>query len=325
MTEPMRTLLYLSDRDISRLDLEPEEARAAIEEVLGFAPGDVFAVPKLNLPIRAGDFFQAMPAAARALGFALVKWNGVVANRGGRGLPNVNALIALSDIAGGQPVAVLAGNRITALRTAAMTAIAARRLARGDSRVIAFIGTGTQARSHLAALRPLFPGLGRALLFGRTPASIASFADAVRAAGLECSVSAEARLAIDSADIVVTSVPAADGFVPFLDGAWLKPGAFAAMVDLGRSWRPETIRDFEIMATDDRAQSTVVAADGKLAHAGPWPADLADLVAGRHPGRTGPRQRTGFIFAGMALADLAVAALVYRRAVAADVGTRLEA
>lgn len=325
MTEPVRTLLYLSDRDIARLGLEPEEARTAIEDALGFAPADVFAVPKLNLPLRAGDFFQAMPAAARGLGLALVKWTGVVAHRGGRGLANVNALIALSDIAGGQPVAVLAGNRITALRTAAMTAIAARRLARPDSGVIAFVATGLQARSHLAALRPLFPRLGRALLFGRAPASVAAFADVVRAAGLACNVCAEARHAIEPADIVVTSVPAADGFVPFLDGGWLKPGAFAAMVDLGRSWRPETIRDFDVMATDDRVQSTVIAADGKLAHAGPWPADLADLVAGRHPGRTGPRQRTGFIFAGMALADLAVAALVYRRAVAADAGTRLEA
>lgn len=325
MTGSARTLLYLSDRDIARLNLEPEEARAAIDKALRFAPGEVFIVPKLNLPIRAGDFFQAMPAAARALGLALVKWNGVVAHRGGQGLPNVNALIALNDIAGGQPVAVLAGNRITALRTAAMTAIAARRLACADSSVIAFVGTGTQARSHLAALQPLFPGLGRALLFGRTPASVETFADAVRAAGLACSICVGARQAIEPADIVVTSVPAADGFMPFLDGAWLKPGAFAAMVDLGRSWRPETIHDLDVMATDDRAQSTVIAADGKLAHAGPWPADLADLVAGRHPGRTGPRQRTGLIFAGMALADLAVAALLYRRAVAADAGTRLEA
>jgi ornithine cyclodeaminase/alanine dehydrogenase len=66
-------------------------------------------------------------------------------------------------------------------------------------------------------------------------------------------------------------------------------------------------------------------ARGKLAHAGPWPADLADLVAGRHPGRTPPDQRTGFVFAGMALADLAVSALAYRRATAANIGTWLEA
>ncbi len=325
MTGAAPSLLYLSDRDIAGLRVGPEAARAAIEEALAFAPGEVFTAPKLNLPLRAGDFFQAMPAAARALGLALVKWTGVVAHRGGGGLPNVNAIIALSDIAHGQPVAVLAGNRITALRTAAMTAIAARRLARAESSVIAFVGTGLQARSHLTALRPMFPGLDRALLFGRTPASVAAFADAVRAAGLGPVVCANVQDAIEPADIVVTSVPAAEGLSPFLDGRWLKPGAFAAMVDLGRSWRPETIRDFDLMATDDRAQSAVIAADGKLAHAGPWPADLASLVAGRHPGRTGPRQRTGFIFAGMALADLAVAALVYRRALAAHAGARLEA
>jgi len=317
-------LLYLSDRDLAQLALAPEEARTAIEEALRFAPGDVFMVPKLNLPIRDGDFFQAMPAASRTLGLALVKWTGVIAAPG-PGLPNVSALVALSDLARGVPVAVLAANRITALRTAAMSAIAARRLARADSATVAFIGTGVQARSHVAALTPLFPKLGRALLFGRTPASITAFADEVRAAGLACDSSADARRAVEAADIVVTSVPAAPNFAPFLDGAWLRPGAFAAMVDLGRSWKRETICDFDVMATDDRAQSKVLAADGKLAHAGPWPAELADFAAGRHPGRTSERQRTGFVFAGMALADLGVAALAYRRALAAGIGTRLEA
>jgi ornithine cyclodeaminase/alanine dehydrogenase len=316
-------LLYLSDRDVARLDLAPEQARAAIEDALRLVPNEVFTVPKLNLPLRDGDFFQAMPAASRALGLALVKWTGVIAAPG-PGLPNVSALVALSDIARGIPVAVLAANRITATRTAAMTAIAARRLARADSAVVAFVGTGVQARSHLAALRALFPKLARAVLFGRTAASVAAFAGEVRAMGLGCEIGAGARQAVEGADIVVTSVPAAANFAPFLDGAWLKPGAFAAMVDLGRSWRQETIRDFDLMATDDRAQSKVLAADGKLAHAGPWPADLADLATGRHPGRTDPRQRTGFIFAGMALADLAVAALAYRRALAAGIGVRLE-
>jgi ornithine cyclodeaminase/alanine dehydrogenase len=315
--------LYLSDGDVARLALAPEEARAAIEAALRFAPDEIFTVPKLNLPIRDGDFFQAMPAAARALGLALVKWTGVIASPG-PGLPNVSALVTLSDIARGNPVAVLAANRITALRTAAMSAIAARHLARADSAIAAFIGTGVQARSHLAALRPLFPHLARVLLFGRTPASVASFAGEVRAAGIDCEICAGARQAVEAADIVVTSVPAAPNFARFLDGAWLKPGAFAAMVDLGRSWKRETIRDLDVMATDDCAQSRVLAADGKLAHDGPWPADLADLVAGRHPGRSGPRQRTGFVFAGMALADLAVAALTYRRALAAGIGAQLE-
>ncbi len=325
MSENARTLLYLADRDIARLDVKPDAARSAIEDALRLAPGDLVAVPKLHLRLGNGDSFQAMPAAARSLGLALVKWTGVVAERGDPGLPNVNALIALNDIAGGQPVAVMGGNGITALRTAAMSAIAAQRLARADSGVIAFVGTGRQARSHLAAFQPLFRGLRRALLFGRTAASVASFAGAVRAAGLECAICAAARDALESADIVVTSVPSAAGLVPFLDGAWLQPGAFAAMVDLGRSWRPETIREFDVMATDDRIQSAAIAADGKLAHAGPWHADLADLASGRHAGRAGPEQRTGFIFAGIALADLAVAALIYRRAVAAGLGTRLEA
>jgi ornithine cyclodeaminase/alanine dehydrogenase len=124
-------LLYLADRDIAALALAPEEARAALEDALRLPPGDAVSVPKSNLAIRPGDFFQAMPAASRLLGLALVKWLGVKP-RPPAGLPNVSALMALSDIASAAPVAVLAANRLTALRTAAMTAIAARRLARAD-------------------------------------------------------------------------------------------------------------------------------------------------------------------------------------------------
>lgn len=318
-------ILYLSDADVARLALAPAEIQAAVEEGLGLDRADIVAVPKLNLPIDAGHFLQAMPAAARSLGLAAIKWTGVVAANGNRGIPNVNALIVINALDDGRPVAIMAGDRITALRTAAMSAAAARRLARPESEALAFIGTGVQAASHLAALRPLFPRLTRAYLFGRGAASRERLAAAVRDCGLEPIAAARAQDAIEPADVVVTSVPAAPGLAPFINGAWLKPGAFASMVDLGRSWRPETLGVVDIVATDDRAQSDAIAAEGKLLRIGPWAADLGDLVSGRHPGRGTPRQRTAFIFAGIALCDLAVAAMAYRRARAKRVGTWLAA
>ena len=318
-------ILYLSDADLTRLALAPADILAAVEDGLRLDRADIVAVPKLNLPIAAGHFLQAMPAAARSLGLAAIKWTGVVAANANRGIPNVNALIVVSALDDGRPVAVMTGNRITALRTAAMSAAAARRLARPASEALAFIGTGVQAASHLAALRPLFPRLTRAYLFGRGVASRERLADAVRACGLAPVAVPRAQDAIEPADVVITSVPAAPGLAPFIDGAWLKPGAFASMVDLGRSWRSETLGVIDIVATDDREQSDAIAAEGKLARAGPWAADLADLVSGRHPGRGAASQRTAFIFAGIALCDLAVAAMALRRARAERVGTWLSA
>ena len=316
-------ILYLSEADLGRLALDPAEVLAAVEEGLQRDGADVVVVPKLNLPIAIGHFLQAMTAASRSLGMAAIKWTAVVAANADRGLPNVTALIVVSALEDGRPLAIMAGNRITALRTAAMTAAAARRLARPESESVSFIGTGVQAASHLTALRVLFPRLTRAYLFGRGAASRERLAAAARAHGIEPVAVRQARDAIEPADVIITSVPAMPGLAPFIDGAWLKPGAFASMVDLGRSWRAETLGDIDVVATDDRAQSDAIAAEGKLVRCGPWAADLADLVCGRHPGRSAPTQRAAFIFAGIARCDLAVAAVALQRARAVRVGAWL--
>lgn len=318
-------ILYLSDADLVRLAPQPEDNLAALERGLIESRGKAYTVPKRNLPIEPGHFFQALPAASRALDLALVKWVGVVAANAARRLPNIRAIIVLSRFSDGRPTAIMAGERITAWRTAAMSAAAAKRLARADSRTLGFVGVGLQARSHLAALRPHFPRLERVLLFGRGADSLGAFQKEAAASGLASVVCASADALIETADIVVTSVPAQPGLDPILDGRRLRPGTFAAMVDLGRSWKTETLADLDIVATDDRTQSQVLAAEGKLAHAGPWAADLTELIDGAHRGRTSPTQRTAFVFAGMGLCDLIVAAEIYRRAMAAGVGTRLPA
>jgi ornithine cyclodeaminase/alanine dehydrogenase len=318
-------MLYISDADLKGLNLRPEHVLQALEDGLRTSRGNVYAVPKVSLPIEPGHFFQAMPVAAGASGFALVKWVGVAAANAARGLPNISALLVLSGLADGRPVALMAGERLTAMRTAAMTAAAAKRLARAESASIAFVGTGLQARSHLAALRPVFPALARVLMLGRTPESVAAFADHVAAQGLEPVICTDPQQAVSGADIIVTSVPAQPGLQPFLDGRHVRSGAFVSTVDLGRSWIGHTLRDLDIVATDDRVQSDELAADGKLAHAGPWAADLTELVDGSHFGRADAAQRTAFVFAGTGLCDLVVAVEVYRRTVARGAGTWLPA
>ncbi len=317
----MPDILHLSARDIDALALGPREVLDALEAAL--RDPAVFTVPKLPLPIAPGQFFQAMPVASRALGLAAVKWVAVAAANPARGLPAVQAQILLNDLDTGRPVAAMAGDHLTALRTAAMTACAARRLARADSAGIAFIGCGVQARAHLAALRDAFPGLRRAAIVGRGAASTAAFRDHVAASGLDATI-AEPQAAVAGADIVVSTVMAGADLRAFLDGAWLAPGAFAALVDRGAPWLPGSLDALDLVATDDRVQSQALAAEGKLAHRGPWAADLAALVRADAPLRTDARQRTAFVFAGLALADLAVAALAFRRARERDIGTWLD-
>lgn len=120
----------------------------------------------------------------------------------------------------------------------------------------------------------------------------------------------------------MTSVPAGPATVAFLDARALRPGTFVSAVDLGRSWRSESLGLFDIIATDDQAQAADPPNRAKLAFQGPFDADLASLVSGA-AARTHPAQRTMFLFAGFALADLAVAAEILAAARAAGRGMLL--
>src|SRR5882724_8603865 len=117
--------------------------------------------------------------------------------------------------------------------------------------------------------------------------------------------------AIADADIAVSTVPEYAGWRAFLDPARLPGGAFAAGVDLGRSWLPTGYGAFDIVATDDAEQSHRLVAEGKLKAPPKFDADIASLVTGAHPGRRSAGERVFFVFSGHVLGDLAVAAAVY--------------
>jgi ornithine cyclodeaminase/alanine dehydrogenase len=125
-------------------------------------------------------------------------------------------------------------------------------------------------------------------------------------------------------DVVVTSVPAQPGLQPFLDPAWVAPGSFVAAVDLGRHWLAGDLRQsFDLLTTDDHRQSEALGAAGKLPYAGPFDADLGDLIMGRHPGRQRAAERVLFLFPGMVLGDLAIAAMLYDMACDKNIGLEL--
>jgi ornithine cyclodeaminase/alanine dehydrogenase-like protein (mu-crystallin family) len=246
-----KELLYLSRMDVGALGVAPEAARAAVEEVLARkAAGRVRNLPKLNLLPGDGRLFQAMIALADDLALAGTKVVGLAPDNAVRGLPHISALIVLADGPSGVPVALMDGSWITAARTAAMTALAARRLAGPESQSIGFVACGVQARSHLAALQTEF-SIRRVCAYGRRRETAERFAAEAREQGLEAAAVDTPRDAVAGLDLVVTSVPAAPGLEPFLDAAWLAPGSFASLVDLGRSWRPEGLGRIEHRVVDD--------------------------------------------------------------------------
>jgi alanine dehydrogenase len=316
-----RELLYLSAEAVAKADVSLDALREACAAAYATkARGAVRAEPKVAVTIARGHAVQAMPVALPEAALAALKW---VTIAPAEGRPTISALIVLSDLATGETLAVMDGGWITGARTAAMSALAAVRLARPDAASIGFVGCGLQARTHLAALRSVLPKLARVVAYSRTEAGAARFAAEARASGLAAETTNRARAAVEGLDVVVSSVPDAAGFSPFLDPAWLAPGAFASAVDLGRSWHASAIRGLDLVATDDHRQSEALGLAGKLAFAGPFDADLADLAAGAKPGRTSAAERAMFLFAGDALADLAAARLVYETARQRGLGVRL--
>jgi ornithine cyclodeaminase/alanine dehydrogenase len=303
---------YLSPTVLEGLEITTREAVDIIERmILGQRGGSVWCAPKaVVLP---GDerYIMATLAVADEPGVVVTKSLVLNPRNRERGIKVINSLVTLLDSETGLPLVVVEGNWITARRTAGLSAVAAKRLARPDSASIGFIGCGVEARSHLDALCDLYPIRGISA-FGRGAENRDALCRAAEARGLTAIASKTARDAVADADIVVTSITLLPNVEPFLDAQWLKPGAFVTSIDLALPWFPESFEAFQTIVIDDLEQET------KMSKPMVAPAlvtgDLSALVCGDIAGRKSARELTAFAFRGLAVGDLALAALAYQRA-----------
>lgn len=317
------SLLYLSRQDVEACAVTPREARAAVLAAFrDHAAGRNQSLPKSALALGPGHAFQAMTAASQAQAIATVKWVASAPSQPGSPVPSVSALICASDYATGAPLAIMDGDAITLIRTAAMSAAAASLLAPPEARIIGFVGCGLQAHAHLAAFHDLYPGLRSALMLSRSRGSAERLAQAAAARGLATEIVEDAGALLSRSDIVISMVPAAPALRPFLDARLMKPAGFAAAVDTGRSWLPEALPAFDLLVTDSLAQSQApYDVDGQPVTGARFGHDLVALS--QTPPAEAGAKRSLFCFRGFALADLALAHLVLEKARATGIGTAL--
>lgn len=306
------TVPYLPRSLLERLAITTHEAIDSIEQlILGQRRGQVWCAPKVV--VLPGDDRYIMATLAVADEPRVVATKSLVLNprNRDRGISVINSLVTLLDSETGLPLAVVEGNWVTARRTAGLSAIAAKRLARPDSASIAFIGCGVEARSHLDAFCDLFP-VREIRAFGRGTENRDALCRIAEARGLTAIASKTAREAVEGTDLIVTSVTLVPNLAPFLDARWLKPGAFLTSTDLALPWVAEGMGAFQRIVIDDLEQ------EAKMSKPMVPPAlvvgDLSGLVSGEIAGRAGAEERTAFVFRGLAVGDLALAALAYRRA-----------
>jgi ornithine cyclodeaminase/alanine dehydrogenase len=286
--------------------------------------GRVEMPPKPGIHPGGGDnFIHAMPAYIPALQSAGIKWVSGFPENQARGLPYISGLLILNDAETGLPVSVMDCVWITAKRTGAATAVAAKYLARPDSSVVGILGCGVQGRSNIEALNVLFP-LRKVMAYDVNAKAARSYAEEIGARfDLEVIVTSTPREAVNGCDIVVTAGPILKQPHATIKAGWLEEGAFASLVDFDSYWHPSAMHEAAKFCTDDTPQLYHYQEVGYFQDIPPVHADLGELTTGRKSGRESPTERTMTANLGLAMDDMAVAPLIYKRAVEKGIGTWL--
>lgn len=322
--------LLLTRGDVAEL-LTLDECIAAVEA--GFrrqAEGGAVGPGVLGLHVPDGGFHVKAAGLRLARFYVAAKINANFPdNAARRGLPTIQGVVVLSDGETGLPLALLDSMEITALRTGAATAVAARHLARPDARVATVVGCGRQGRIQLAMLARVCR-LERVHAVDADPGLAERFAREMSAQiGLEVCPAGSVAEAAPGSDICVTSTPSRK---PLLRRVDVAPGTFVAAVGADNEQKQELEPALMAAATIVVDSLEQCAAIGDLHHAlaagavslGQVHAELAQVVAGQKPGRRSAEEITIFDSTGVAIEDVAAAAAVYEKAMAAGRGVTVD-
>lgn len=322
---PKNKLLYLSKTDVAAVGLTMAEIIKSLEVTFhAKGEGRTEMPPKPAIHPGGGDnFMHAMPAYIPDLKSAGVKWVSGFPENPKKNLPYISGLLILNDVETGLPLSVMDCVWITAMRTGAATAVSARYLARPESSVVGVLGCGVQGRSNVEALKVLFP-LKKVKAYDVEAETVKQYADEISSRlDLEVMPAATPQEAVSGCDIVVTAGPILKTPHATIQAGWLDEGAFASLVDYDSYWHPQAIAEAAKFCTDDTPQLRLYQQMGYFQEIPNIYADLGELVSGQKPGRQTPEERTMTANLGLALDDMAVAPLLYQRALDKGIGTWL--
>jgi ornithine cyclodeaminase/thiomorpholine-carboxylate dehydrogenase len=308
-------LLVLGREEVEAL-LDPDALLAALADgFIALSAGTVQAPTRSALGAAGTGHLLVKPAWIAGHPMAVKLVSTFPGNRD-RGMPTIQAVIALVDALTGTPLAIMDGSHITAMRTAAGAALSARCLARADARVLAIVGAGVQGLAHLQLL-PRVRGITEIRVASRRLAD----AQALAARDARAQAVASIRDAVRGADVVCLCTTSD---TPVIEGDWLAPGAHVTSVGYappGGELPPEVVRHATLAVESRLSFEPPPAGCAELAGLDPaLGIELGELLAGRAPGRLSDAQLTAYKSMGHAMEDLVVAELVYRKARAVGAG-----
>jgi alanine dehydrogenase len=278
-------------------------------------------------PAGTAHIMPAIMHSSRAMGLKFVAH--YPANPEKHGVPVINATILYNDFETGRVEAIMSGTLLTAMRTAAVSGVATRYLARNDSETVGILGSGMQAQYHLEAMAEV-RRIKSAKVYSPTRSHRSSFAERMsKKLGIDVSEAETGKLAIDGADIIVTATPAKS---PIVMGSWLVEGMHVNAVGSGtpnlRELDEEVLSKSKIVA-DDVAAATAETGDflipmreGKFDVRSVY-CGLGDLVTGRKIGRASDEEITLFKSVGLAIEDVAAAKFIYDEAARRGLGNEV--
>jgi ornithine cyclodeaminase len=328
-------VLILSHRDVLAA-LSPQACAEAMAAVLAaHARGETYQpLRSVQVPPDAAGFMGLMPAwrgshDGTAAAFA-VKVLCLMPGNPALGLDTHQGTVTLFDGETGAPTAILDASAVTAVRTAAVTAVATGLLARRDARTLAILGAGVQGRAHLHALAAV-RDFARIYIYAPTRAHAQALAEEATLAGPELIAATSGEEAVSQADVVVAATSARE---PVLARGWLKPGthlnAVGASTPRAREIDTATVAasalfcDSRESLRNEAGEFQLAVSEGLIPGERHVRAELGEVLAGRGPGRLDDGELTLFRSLGLAIEDLAAAQSAVATAGANGIGTEVE-
>ena len=287
------------------------------EAMIAFSRGETRQLLRSIIPLAAGRMFGVMPGAMGERAPFGAKLISVFPENFDKGVQSHQGLVVLFDPDNGAPVCVLHAGELTAIRTAAASAVATDALARADSRRLAILGYGEQAETHARAIRKV-RDIEAITVWGRSPDRAAAFASRMQAElGLPVALSPDVESAVAKADIICTVSSASE---PILKGAWVRPGTHLNLVGSSFAGPVEVDNDLVV-----RSRFVADSREGVLAQGAEFlrakqagligddhiVAEIGQVLAGDIEGRRSPDEITAYKSLGHVVQDLASAWALY--------------
>jgi alanine dehydrogenase len=328
----MKTLV-LCEEDVKKL-LSLQEVTEAVEAAFrmkGLGHAQMPSKQYLFMKKYNGDL-RTMPAYLEENGAVSVKVvNSHPENRQKHGLPTVMATIILVDPETGAPTAIMGGTHITALRTGAAGAVAAKYLANPKPKTVGMVGAGAQARTQLMGLMHVFGSIEEVRVWDINEKASSKFAEEMKNEHSQAVIHPveTVRNAVQGADVIVTATPSRK---PLVNAEWVNTGAHINCIGADAPGKQEldpAVLVKSKIVVDDWSQSchggeiNVPVAKGIIKKDDVW-GDICEIVAGLKKGRTSPDEITVFTSTGLAIQDAAAAKLAYQKALKQKIGKQID-